>query len=541
MLLTVITRDLLSWRLRSGRYIALLIAFFGMRVWVFGEAATSGDGRLYIKEYRVFGAKWLDRRAVERAVYPYLGPERSKEDVEGARTALEGAYHAAGYQTVAVQIPEQSDQALKHGIVALQVIETTVGRLRVRGASCFLPSNIVKSAPSLREGCVVDFNQVTQDIVALNQNPDRRVTPSLHPGVEPNTVDIDLEVKDALPLHGSFELNNRYGADTNPYRMNGAIRYDNLFQLGHSAGLSFQVAPEDVGEVNVFSGFYTARFSQLPALALMLQGTKQNSNVSTLGGASVAGRGEYFGPHAVITLPNGKEFYHSLNLGIDYKHFDQNLVFSDVETVTPISYYPISAAYSATWMGKEAVTEFTGVVNLHLRGMGSSQGQFDASRYDAQGNYIYFRGDLAHTHDLPWGLQLYGKVQGQISDQPLINSEQFAAGGLDSVRGYLESVVLADNALCGALELRSPSLGAWMGHRVDEWRFYVFTDGGVLSLRDPLPEQAANFKLASYGIGSRVRFRDHFNGSFNLGIPLISQGTIDVRDLLFTFRLWADF
>lgn len=500
-----------------------------------------GAGPLFIREYRVEGAHRLDRREVERVVYPYLGPGRALEDVEGARAALEKAYRNAGFQTVTVNVPEQSEQAVRRGIVVLQVEETTVGRLRVRGARYFLPSDIVKHAPSLCEGGVLDFNDVTRDLVALNRNADRRITPSVRPGVEPHTIDIDLEVKDTLPLHGSLELNNRYSEDTTHLRINGAVSYDNLWQANHSAGFSFQVAPEDVGEVNVFSGYYTARFADVPWLALMLQGTKQNSNVSTLGGAAVAGKGEYFGPHAVITLPDGKDFYHSFNIGIDYKHFDQDVVVGESKTPTPISYYPISGAYNATWMDKGAVTGLTGAVNLHLRGMGSSQGQFDDSRYEAQGNYIYFRGDASHTHDLPGDFQLYVRVQGQISDQPLINSEQFGAGGLETVRGYLESAVLADNAFVGSLELRGPSLGTWVARGVDEWRFFAFTDAGVLGLRNALPDQTSNFKLASYGVGSRIRYRDHFNGSINLGVPVIAQGGVDVHDLQLTFRLWADF
>ena len=182
---------------------------------------------------------------------------------------------------------------------------------------------------------------------------------------------------------------------------------------------------------------------------------------------------------------------------------------------------------------------------MHLRGMGSGQQQFDDSRYDAEGNYIYFKGDLAHTRDLPCDFQVFGKVQGQISDQPLINSEQFSAGGIGTVRGYLESTALADNSLCGTLELRTPSLsgwfGGWVGAHMNEWRFYAFTDAAILQLRHALPSQTARFDLASYGIGSHIRFHDHFGGSFDLGVPLIGQGTVNPHDLLFIFRLWADF
>ena len=515
-------------------------AVFGFLIMAFDapRAFAENAGSLYIKEYRVEGAKHLPKEDVERAVYPYLGPGRSAQDAEQARAALEKAYRDHGFQTVTVQLPSQDARG---GVIVLQVAEMTVGRLRVKGARYFLPSEIKKSAPSLQEGEVVDFNRVTQDVLALNRQSDLRVTPSLRPGVEPNTVDIDLDVKDTCPLHGNLEFNNRYSADTTPTRLNGAIRYDNLWQLGHSAGFSFQVAPEDVGEVKVFSGYYIARFAQLPCLSFMLQGTKQDSNVSTLGGSATAGKGEFFGPHFIVTLPNGKDFYHSINFGIDYKHYDNSVVAGGAEVVTPVSYYPICASYGATWMKPGAVTEFNGAVNFHFRGMGSGPDQFDSSRYEAQGDYIYIKGDLAHTHDLPWGFQAYGKVQGQISDQPLLNSEQFCAGGLSTVRGYLESAALGDNALCGTLEMRTPSLGSLAWLHCNEWRFYAFADGSVLNIRNALPEQDANFKLASWGVGSRIRFREHFNGSFDVGVPLIGQGTTDVHDVLYTFRVFADF
>ena len=189
---------------------------------------------------------------VEEAVYPFLGPERSADDVDQARAALEKAYQTKGYQTVSVQIPPQQ---VTSGVVILQVIEGKVGRLRVRGARYFSPDQIKKAAPSLAEGTVPDFNRVSQDIVALNQLADRPVTPTLRAGIEPNTVDIDLNVKDTLPLHGNLEFNNRYSPNTTPLRLNGAVSYSNLWQLGHSAGFSFQVAPENLKDAEVFSAY----------------------------------------------------------------------------------------------------------------------------------------------------------------------------------------------------------------------------------------------------------------------------------------------
>ena len=506
------------------------------------NAPSSAPQTFYIREYRVEGAHRLKSVEVEAAVYPFLGPGRRAEDVEGARLALENAYKAKGFQTVSVEIPPQSARG---GVVVLHVVENTVGRLRVKGSRYFSLGQIKKGAPSLAEGKVVDFNEVTKDIVALNQLPDRRVTPELRPGVEPGTVDIDLNVKDTLPLHGSIELNNRYSVGTTDLRLNGSVSYSNLWQLGHSAGVSFQVAPERLADAEVYSGFYTMRFPAINWLSWTLQGTKQNSNVSTLGGIDTAGRGQIVGTRIGITLPAGREFFHSLSFGADYKHFDQNVTIAGVQSVTPVTYFPISANYNATWVRKGELTELNAGVTFHLRGTGSDPASFDAKRFNADGSFLYVRGDLSHSHDLPLGLQIYGKVQGQASGEPLLDSEEFAAGGTSTVRGYLESAALGDNALFGTIELRTPSLLGWMKDnnegRADEWRFYVFCDGGFLTLNDPLPEQTSRFNLASIGVGSRIRLLDHLNGSIDAGMPLISQSPTTAHSLLLTFRLWADF
>ncbi len=495
--------------------------------------------KFYIKEYRVEGAHQLKPLDIEKSVYPFLGPERTSEDVEKARAALEQAFKDKGFQTVTVEIPSQSG---RRGVVILKVVENTVGRLRVKGSRYFLPSDIKRKAPSIQEGKVPDFNEVSKDIIALNQHPDLRVTPVLRAGVEPGTVDIDLNVADKMPLHGSIEINNRYSVDTTELRVNGSISYNNLWQLGHTAGFSFQIAPERLEDAEVFSAYYSARIPGVDGLNLMLQATKQNSDVSTLGGAAVAGKGEVIGARAMIALPSGKSFYQSLTLGFDYKRFDENVLFGGEEISTPIAYYPLSAFYGATWTGKKGFTEFNTGVTFHLRGMGSDTVEFDNKRYNADGAFIYLKGDISHTHDLPGGFQVFAKTQGQIAGQPLINSEQIAAGGLSTVRGYLEATSLGDNGLFGTVELRSPSLlfGA-KDKDANEWRVYAFLEGGYVTLNDPLPDQVDRFELASIGVGSRLKIWNHLNGSVDLGFPMISQGTTLENDLLVTFRLWADF
>lgn len=495
-------------------------------------------GSLYIAEYRVEGAEKLSKLEVEKAVYPFLGPGRTPEDVESARAALEAAYQAEGFQSVSVQVPEQSAAG---GVVILKVVEAPVGRLRVKGSTYYDLEKIKRAAPSMAEGSVPNFNDITRDILALNQLSERRITPTLRAGVEPGTVDIDLQVEDRLPLHGSVELNNRHSIFTSELRLNGSVSYANLWQLGHSVGLSFQIAPENTDDEKVFSGYYLARFSGIPWLAVIVQGTKQDSNVSTLGGAAVAGRGEIVGARALITLPAAEGFYHSVSVGFDYKQFQQTVDLGLAQIDSPIRYFPVSAIYTATWIDKGGSTDLGGSVVFNIRGIGSDTQDFDNNRFASNGTFIYFRGDLARTQKLPGGLELYGKLQGQITGDALVNSEQIGGGGLNTVRGYLEAEALGDSAIFGTLEIRSPSLLSKWEKQGNEWRVYGFVEGGELFINEVLPEQKPTVDLASFGVGTRVQVAEHFHASLDGGFPLVDATETQAFDFRLNFRLWAEF
>lgn len=504
-----------------------------------GLAIAAETQKLYIREYRLSGSKRLSAAEVGEAVYPFLGPGRTPEDVETARAALEKAYHDKGYQTVSVMVPQQDPS---RGVIRLEVLEGRVGRLRVNGAKWFLPSRIKQEVPSVKEGSVPDFKQVEKEMVVVNQLSDRRVTPELKPGLEPGTVDIDLNVEDKLPLHGSLELNNRYSADTTPLRVNGALSYSNLFQLGHTLGLSAQVAPENTNDGLVYSGYYLARTSE--KTSVMLSATRQDSDISTLGGSAVVGKGNTVGARLMVDLPTTRTFYQSFDFGLDYKNFSEDLVIGKDTVASPIEYWPVSASYAASWLRDKSFTELNTALTLHLRGMGSDQTDYNNKRYNADGSFIYLRGDAAQTRDLKNGMQLFGKVQGQIAGQPLINNEQIAGGGLGTVRGYLEATALGDNGAFATAELRSPSLlgkGDTSPDPKNEWRFHAFADAGIVGIYDPLPGQKKRTGLSSVGIGSRLRYREHFNASADVAVPLIQQSNADDGGIRVTFRGWADF
>src|SRR5258708_18910612 len=140
-----------------------------------------------------------------------------------------------------------------------------------------------------------------------------------------------------------------------------------------------------------------------------------------------------------MTLPARDGFFHSISIGADYKHFAQ--IVSQGTTFafsTPVTYVPVVASYSATWQRETGLTQLNAGLTAGLRGIGSDPFDFDQKRFKATQNFFYFRGDVSDTEDFQGGVQLFMKVQGQVADQPLVSSEEFTAGGVETVRGYLD-------------------------------------------------------------------------------------------------------
>jgi hemolysin activation/secretion protein len=493
-----------------------------------------------IAAYSVEGAKLLSTAEIELAVEPFLGPARPIEDVEKARAAVEKLYQDKGYQAVTVSIPQQT---VHNGVVRLRVNEARVGRLRIRGSRWFSLSQMRRQAPSVEEGKVVNFDALMRDVVALNQLPDRRVVPALRAGAVPGTIDVDLNVQDGFPLHGSLEFNNRYSASTVHARLTGSLHYDNLWQLGHALTFSVQVAPKRLDDAKVFSASYLARLPGVSWLTFSANGVLQDSDVSTVGGILVSGRGRILGARSMFTLPSTARFFQTISAGLDYKRFQEKMTLGDgTVSETPIVYWPVTVQYAGNLQGASSLTQFGAGVVFNLRALSSDGQQFDDKRVKASGNFVHLRVDLSRTQELPLGFQAQGRALGQYSRDPLLSSEQFTAGGAESVRGYLEGEAVGDYGAAASFELRSPSLAPGGQAVLSELRLLGFTEGAWLAIHEATPEQKPSFQLGSAGGGVRIRLFDSLSGAFDVGVPLRTNGTTTQRlHPRLHFRVWGEF
>lgn len=528
--------------------------------------------RFAILEFEVEGNTVLSVAQVEQVLLPFMGEDKQMADVEAAREALEKRYQQAGFLTVFVDIPEQRVDA---GLLRLRVTEGRVERLRVTGSRYYDQGAIRERVAELAPGRVPDFNEAARQIAELSRE-ERRVQQLLRPGLTPGTVEVELRVNDQLPLSAQFEVNNRHAADTEALRASALLRYDNLWQRDHSLSLSLITAPRQTRQSTVLVANYLMPLSGKDSLAATA--VLSNSNVEPLGAGTVIGQGKTLGLRWMRTVasPGAElESLHSFNAGFDFKDVKERQLSSgngngsSSELSTPLRYLPWQLSYTGNWFAGRAQSSLTSGITFGWRnwlqrdvscpGNLGAVDQFQCKRDGADGSFAYWRAELRDGRPLSelilpktwtsWG-SLNSRLAWQLATQPLVSGEQYALGGADTVRGYLEAEASGDNAVLASLEWRSGNLfgaaelspAAAAGKSPAFWRELVvlaYADAGRSQTLQPLPEQTEHVWLGGAGLGLRLRAGRALSAELDLAWPLKSTRISPKYEPRLHFRLSA--
>lgn len=481
-------------------------------------AARAAEPRFDILAYLVSGDTLLGAAAIERIVYPFLGPQRTAADAEGARKALEQAYQAAGYLSVSVVLPPQRIDAAD-GELRLEVMQGAVDRLRVTGAQHTRPQRLREALPSVAPGSVPNLPELQEELTRLAQaGGDREVTPLISAGERPGSMAVELKVQDRLPLQAGIELNNRQSPNTQAGRVAIDLGADDLFQRGHALSLNWLVSPRATAEANIVSLSYQL---PVPALAgsdgrLMLGWTHSNSSAVTAISGNNISRGDTLRLRWREALPTRPGLSQALSWGLTvYALQDRRVDGGGAVTTPPSLRYPaFNAAYELALLpaagapprSSQLQLQFTaGLPGLGGRtvdcdGTGTLRDQFDCKRSGARPGFQVLGLTLQHREPLGRGY-LNLRLQGQYSDAPLVSGEQAVYGGVDSVRGYLDGDIAGDLGAALRIELGAPAWQPWPAWRVQA---LGFLDAAQAHRHNALPGEVVNAHLASTGLGLQL-------------------------------------
>ena len=493
--------------------------------------------RFPITTFLVEGNTIFEETKIERVLDSYKGAERRMKDIEEARAELETMYHKAGYPTVLVNLPEQT---IENGVVRLQVVEGHLLAITVTGNEHYDWGNIRSKLPSLTPGALIYEPTFVKELAAVNGNPDLSVTPLLKPGSVPGTVDLELKVKDRLPVHGKLEADNRGPITTPRNRLIAEVQHTNVF--GHDEILTVNTVqtPTDWGAIQNYGASFVYPVIW-PNHLLTVYASKSESNSVLAGGAisvggggdvGIAGNATIAGVRYIFPLFPGREQTHQLSIGLDYKRLEKTTATfpggSTAVVLNPVQYMPVSLGYTGFYPDRFGLTRMSFTAKGYVAGVipGGAKKDFGGdptdpfaqpgNRAGSTGTFAVLQGGLSRLQPLPGEFTLDLSVNGQWASEPLIPAEQFFSGGFDTVRGYSQFEAIGDHAIRGRAELTTPEVlkvpvdRLWQRRRSSDYtirlKFATFYDAAQLWVAQAPLGQTSRFRLEGAGFGIRVKF-----------------------------------
>jgi hemolysin activation/secretion protein len=139
--------------------------------------------------------------------------------------------------------------------------------------------------------------------------------------------------------------------------------------------------------------------------------------------------------------------------------------------------------------------------------------------------FLAWRGQAQYVRLLAPETLLIVRSDIQLADRPLLSLEQIGIGGVQSVRGYRQDLLLTDSGAIASAEVRIP---VWRVPEVEGLlQIAPFIDFGVgwnHSGEKPNPDSD---KLLGAGLGLVWQMGDRLNVRLDYGIPLINARSGD--------------
>jgi hemolysin activation/secretion protein len=218
----------------------------------------------------------------------------------------------------------------------------------------------------------------------------------------------------------------------------------------------------------------------------------------------------------------------------DYKRSDNNLEFAAApvsDTLTEIG--QLLLGYEARLTDRLGQTSFTLQLASSPGGLFGAQddADYNASRAGADASYTHASLRVTRFTRLPRNFAWVVRATGQLSSENLLGSEQLAAGGFASVRGFEENATFGDRGWVLQNELLSPSLPLWPGLKSASFQLLGFYDNASVGNVSRLAGETSSSELSSAGLGTRLYFRDTLSARFDYGWQLHNSqpGAIDER------------
>lgn len=522
--------------------------------------AVQPAGVTGVKGVEIKGPAFLREPQFEKMLKKHLGVPLTDQSLSQLQRDILKYCKAHNHQVVDVITPEQD---VVDGTVQIAVVVGRVDQITVtnEGHKWFSDSLILGQI-RLKTNDVVLESRLNDNLNWLNANnyqsleydpfggSFRSVTANLARGGDmqnnPKDIgktDIGFQVQDRFPLRVFAGYQDEGMKVLGENQVFAGFNYANVFGLDQRLNYEY-LTDTDSGKLREHVANYVIPLPWRQELSVMGAYANVNPDLSVIspGLSSLTEKGTYYqlsGRYS-ISLPSYRQFDHEIAIGYDFKRTDTPLLFSGSATTLQPNQIDIDQ-FTLTYSGR--IRDGWGVSAFSLQGVYSpgdltgfnNDADFNEMRAGTTARYAYGRAEFRReTYLSPvigqtvapsrftWNLTAVG----QLSDARLAPTEEFALGGYDTVRGYNERVLNADDGWLIRNEIRTPEfiLGNLTGrqNKVDWIQGLIFCDYGRAITREPNPALLENYDetMLSVGAGLRYQMADNLCFRFNYGYQL---------------------
>lgn len=457
---------------------------------------------------------------------PLLEKPVTIDEIKKVVANITRCYILGDYVTSKAYLPPQD---LSNGVLKIGLMEGTVGEVKVEGNRWTRTSYIEKRV-NKKEGEILKISDIEKDVIKFNNNNTVKLKVGLNAGEEQGQTDITLKAEEPFPFRIAFMTDNQGRKAVGTGRFGTMLTADSLFgfrdrlsfggYLGHGNRVGF-------ADYNIPVGKYGTR----------LGASVSAGNISVINGPmrpyGVGGTSQVYSVYVTHPLFDSIDTNISSYTAANIRHSTSDIAdfkFYDKST------FSVTQGFTARKDTDRGIW-YTG--HYGSAGFKALSGDTDFFKYE---------GNITRLHDFGKGIIGQFRVSGQFSpDDDLPWMEQFQIGGLSTVRGYSEGLLLGKSGYFASAEILTPLpiLPKRIGS--DKLGYYypremikgaVFWDNGMIFpyKADGSSVDSGEF-LMSWGLGLRINLKQDLAARMYWGFGLNNKYETDHKLGRFHFEI----
>jgi len=471
--------------------------------------SPSGD-RFFIKKIEVLGNTVLEDE-IAKLIQPYENRSVTFEELLGLRSAIIQLYIKNGYITSGAFLPNNQD--LNSGIVQIQVVEGEIKQIEIGGLNR-LREGYVRSRLEQATSTPLNRQRLEEALQLLQLDPlIERVNAELVAGSNPGSNILRVSLKEAPAFHAAIGVDNNQSPSIGSLQGSVEVSHDNVLGFGDRLAAQYgRTEGLDLYDIN-----YTIPMNARNG-ALNFRYNKGDSRIIEREFRDIGIRSETqtysLNFRQPITRTPTREL--ALSLGLDRRR-SQTYILEDRPFSFTVGPEKGESKVTVIRFSQDWVDRGTRRVLAARSQFSLGIDAFDATINETgtDGRFFSWLGQFQWVQQLSSRNLLVARIDAQLTPDSLLPLERFSIGGVDTVRGYRQNQLVADNGILGSVEVRIPLAS-------DSSRLQLapsFEIGTVWNNRDIDPDPAT---IASLGLGLRWQMAPDLSLRLDYGIPLIS-------------------